>query len=490
MSRTAAVPALGVLSPLVSGFYFGGLLDGIAQAAAESGFATVAFQSPARRRHRRRPAPSRRTGVMRGSAGRACPASSRSCTAPTTPPCCALHDAGKPLVLLSHEVPGPVRARSSMPDNAPGVREAVRHLIEHGHRDIAFAALDDASRTCASGTRRTGARLLEAGIEPDPRLLYDTGDTLDTGGRGGGAAMLAAGLPHTAVVAGTDLNAIGIIDRAVRRRPGAAAAPGDHRLRRHRGGRLRPAGALDRRPGLRQPRPPGGRPAASGRSTASTSSQGQHRFPTRFVRRQSCGCGHAELPVLGRPEPARPATLDPRPLSSARSPTALVQLQRDSGRPRRRRGRAARRARHLRRCASPRPSTPSDDDSSLRRAGCRAVADRPPHRRPRHGGRACCGPVPSSGWPSRRDPEPAARRYLVGSSSCCSRSSSRCRRSSGRDHFERRTQPAGVADHAVQRRHGPAAQPPAGADRARLARPYQGHSRRARACPSRHPRRR
>ena len=44
MPARGAVPTIGVLSPLVSGFYFGGILDGVARAAAEAGYTTIAFQ--------------------------------------------------------------------------------------------------------------------------------------------------------------------------------------------------------------------------------------------------------------------------------------------------------------------------------------------------------------------------------------------------------------------------------------------------------------
>ena len=37
--------SIGVLSPLGSGFYFGGVINGIRARAAADGFATVVFQS-------------------------------------------------------------------------------------------------------------------------------------------------------------------------------------------------------------------------------------------------------------------------------------------------------------------------------------------------------------------------------------------------------------------------------------------------------------
>jgi diguanylate cyclase (GGDEF)-like protein/PAS domain S-box-containing protein len=53
--------------------------------------------------------------------------------------------------------------------------------------------------------------LLAHGTEPDPALMYDIEDNHEYAGRHAAEAMLAAGLPSTAVVAATDLNAAGIM---------------------------------------------------------------------------------------------------------------------------------------------------------------------------------------------------------------------------------------------------------------------------------------
>jgi len=48
-----------------------------------------------------------------------------------------LQESGKPVVLLSEEVKG-FSCPVVRPDNRGGVRQAVAHLVEHGHRRIAF----------------------------------------------------------------------------------------------------------------------------------------------------------------------------------------------------------------------------------------------------------------------------------------------------------------------------------------------------------------
>ncbi|BEP15217.1 hypothetical protein acdb102_35280 [Acidothermaceae bacterium B102] len=297
MSRAEAVPAIGVLSPLVSGFYFGGILDGVARAAQEAGYATVAFQClPAGVTVADAHVPQR--GVMRpvgwsqiaGFVSIVHAANDRSLL--------ALRDEGKPLVVVSHEVAG-LSCPIVMPDNFPGVRDAVRHLIEHGHRDIAFAGwmVQPDMRERYEAYR---SALREAGIEPDPRLLYDTGDTMDTGGLAAGAAMLAAGLPHTAVVAGTDLNAIGILralTAAGLELPRQQAVTGFDDTEAASYSRPALSTVAQDFLGL-------GRLAAGlllDQINGEVVAAGPHRLPTRFVRRQSCGCGHTELPTLSHP---------------------------------------------------------------------------------------------------------------------------------------------------------------------------------------------
>ncbi|MFI5897312.1 diguanylate cyclase domain-containing protein [Actinoplanes sp. NPDC051513] len=198
---------LGVLSPFLGGWYFGAVLEGIARAAADAGAAVVAVQT-----------------LDAGT-------DQLELTEPPHPPyplawdhvagfvvivnaasAKYLHEiqaTGRPVVVVSHEFPE-LDCPTVFPDNRVGVRAAVEHLIRHGHRRIAFAgfmgALDQLERY--ETYRRT---LREHGIEPDPELVYEAADNQEAGGAGAARGMLAAGLPSTAVVAGTDLNAMGIL---------------------------------------------------------------------------------------------------------------------------------------------------------------------------------------------------------------------------------------------------------------------------------------
>ena len=114
---------------------------------------------------------------------------------------------GKPLVTVS--VRNPIsRFPSITPDNRGGAAAAVRHLLGHGHRRIAFVGWLDQEdpRERYEGYR---AALLDAGISPDPALFFAASDCLEVGGREAAEAMLAAGVPCTAIMAATDSNAIG-----------------------------------------------------------------------------------------------------------------------------------------------------------------------------------------------------------------------------------------------------------------------------------------
>jgi diguanylate cyclase (GGDEF)-like protein/PAS domain S-box-containing protein len=120
----------------------------------------------------------------------------------------ALAEAGKPVVSLGHQEPG-FAYPSVLPDNHGGVKQAVDHLVQHGHTRIAFAGsgqYDPRERYTAfcDGLRAHG-------IEPDPALYYEIEDNHEFAGREAGRRMVAAGLPSTAVIAACDLNAIGIM---------------------------------------------------------------------------------------------------------------------------------------------------------------------------------------------------------------------------------------------------------------------------------------
>ncbi|HTW10272.1 MAG TPA: diguanylate cyclase [Acidimicrobiales bacterium] len=121
----------------------------------------------------------------------------------------ALRDAGKPVVSLGNEGPDfpcPV----VLADNKAGTQEAIEHLLAHGHRRIAFvghlAEFDIRERYQAYQ-----ATLRANGITPGPELFFPAENNLEHGAVPAAQALLAAGLPSTALFAATDLNAVGVI---------------------------------------------------------------------------------------------------------------------------------------------------------------------------------------------------------------------------------------------------------------------------------------
>ena len=113
---------------------------------------------------------------------------------------------GKPVVVISDD-PAGLNCPTVGPDNHSGTTAAVEHLVGHGHTRIAFAGN---VRQPDAAERYSAYRevLVRHGLD---EIVFETGDMLEAGGERAGRAMLAAGLPSTAVVGGNDQNAIGLM---------------------------------------------------------------------------------------------------------------------------------------------------------------------------------------------------------------------------------------------------------------------------------------
>jgi DNA-binding LacI/PurR family transcriptional regulator len=199
-------PTIGVLSPYIGGSYYGDILAGIASAAAAAGGRVVAvqtFEAGSYMADLFDTSDLRHPVAWDHVAGFVVVAN-----AVDSEYLQALRDAGKSVVLVSHEY-AEFACPVVLPDN-DGIRDAVAHLVEHGHRRIAFVgylAVNDIEERFACYV----AALLEHGIEPDPLLFFDSGNNHEAGGDQAAGQMIAAGMPSTAVVAATDLNAVGIM---------------------------------------------------------------------------------------------------------------------------------------------------------------------------------------------------------------------------------------------------------------------------------------
>jgi signal transduction histidine kinase/AraC-like DNA-binding protein/response regulator of citrate/malate metabolism len=113
-----------------------------------------------------------------------------------------------PLVFAGSDQFGPAVAI----DNAGGIRQAFRHLLDHGHRRIAFiAGLPERSEDSAERLRAYHNAMLEAGLALDPRLIA-YGMHHRVGGWQAMQQILATGAPFTAVLASNDTSCLGAME--------------------------------------------------------------------------------------------------------------------------------------------------------------------------------------------------------------------------------------------------------------------------------------
>lgn len=212
-----------------------------------------------------------------------------------------LRAAGFPVLFIGSGEPGP----TIMANNTAGIIAAVRHLVEHGRRRIAFLAGSADDLRGDSGQRLETFRktLAQWGLPQDNRLIVYGRHVYD-GGFAGAQQILASGAGFDALIASNDESAIGAMDalkQAGLRIPDDVAVIGfDNRLE----------GAVQQ-PALTSVHVPlfnMGYCAVEqmwqhltlGRPLAQTT-----EVDTVLVVRQSCGCGtDAPAPkVMGEPQP-------------------------------------------------------------------------------------------------------------------------------------------------------------------------------------------
>lgn len=117
-----------------------------------------------------------------------------------------LIEAGHPTVFATSGESGPTIAF----DNIGGIRQALLHLVAHGHRHIAFIAgkTDDASGDSGIRLRAFESLAKEYNLTVDDRLIA-YGNHGINGGQQAMRQILETGVPFTAVLASNDESAIG-----------------------------------------------------------------------------------------------------------------------------------------------------------------------------------------------------------------------------------------------------------------------------------------
>ncbi len=195
---------IGILSPLLEGSYFGALLKGMQEVAQLHDVRLIAIQVPSD--DYKAPQPTSTLppafGHIAGWIG--------ILDAVRGSYLQAIKGSGKPIVAISTtipEIPCPI----VVADNYGGMAAAVRHLLDHGHRRIAFVG---SLEQYDLQQRYAGyqAALQERGVAVDPSLWFAAEDNLEFGGRNAAQRMLSAGVDCTAVVTATDLNALGFME--------------------------------------------------------------------------------------------------------------------------------------------------------------------------------------------------------------------------------------------------------------------------------------
>jgi diguanylate cyclase (GGDEF)-like protein len=196
-------PVIGVLTPFTGGFYYGAAMAGIQRVAATRRAAVVAVQTTGLELASVDAADDQYLGLDAVDGWLAV----NQFDAPAFT--ARIRARGVPLVHVNSR-PQTAGGCSVLPDNHSSMRAAVRHLIEHGHRRIAFAGFLGQVDLRERYDGYLDA-LVEAGIELDAALLFESPANFELDGEELGARLLAAGLPCTAIVAGTDRLALGLL---------------------------------------------------------------------------------------------------------------------------------------------------------------------------------------------------------------------------------------------------------------------------------------
>lgn len=125
------------------------------------------------------------------------------------------HARGVPTVLLGR-LSASMRVHSLCFDHHAGASEAVRHLLELGHRRIAFIAGPPGRQDAEERLRGYHDTLVAAGLPFDERLVAP-GGYVETGGVTAMNMLLDRGLPFSAVFAANDDSAYGAMLALYRR---------------------------------------------------------------------------------------------------------------------------------------------------------------------------------------------------------------------------------------------------------------------------------
>ncbi|WP_170023551.1 substrate-binding domain-containing protein [Isoptericola jiangsuensis] len=206
-NATGSPLTIGVLLPVVGGYYFGRILAGMTRVLRAEGHRVVAVQTyPADLDRDEFPvAPFRRAAPGVGAFDGLVVVTTALGEADLR----RLGAAGVPLVGLGVSADGldvPVVA----PDNVGGVRAAVDHLVDHGHRRIGFLGNTGQSDIAERYDAFRDA-LAHHGLEHAPEQFYRTRDNQESSAELVARRLAEQGITTTATLAATDRNAVGFL---------------------------------------------------------------------------------------------------------------------------------------------------------------------------------------------------------------------------------------------------------------------------------------
>lgn len=118
---------------------------------------------------------------------------------------------GIPVVLLNRQV-GRLDVSAVCSDDESGIKLAVEHLASLGHRSIAHVAGRMESSTGFTRHRAFTYAMESLGLHPDPDLIVVSGRLTEEAGEEATLELLGRGSEMTAIVAATDMLALGCLD--------------------------------------------------------------------------------------------------------------------------------------------------------------------------------------------------------------------------------------------------------------------------------------
>ncbi len=128
---------------------------------------------------------------------------------PTAPVYADLAQSKTPVVILGHRAQFCGALPNVETEDMLGSYAATRHLLDLGHRRIAYFAGPNVAVWAQERLEGYKRALRDAHIEPDERLIFSAGNTIEEGERAG-LQMLNEGQTATAIQASNDMSAIGV----------------------------------------------------------------------------------------------------------------------------------------------------------------------------------------------------------------------------------------------------------------------------------------